>query len=91
MQTCLFTIAGCLKEQGKGTNHTLPREFDNYPKSPLWGKLFFLHHYVLGVPTSGIFKNRVAAIGTTSPMDTSKKEIMHKNHHRPTIDHKFSS
>jgi hypothetical protein len=28
----------------------------------LWGKLLLLHQYALGVPTSGILKNRVVAI-----------------------------
>jgi hypothetical protein len=50
------------EERGKVTNLRLAQEFNNYPESPLWGKLLWLHHSALGVPTSGIFKNRVAAI-----------------------------
>jgi hypothetical protein len=45
------------KERGRGTNLKLPREFDNYPESPFWGKLLFLHHSALRVPTSGILKD----------------------------------
>jgi hypothetical protein len=52
------------EERGKGTNLRLPWEFDNYPESSLWGKLLLLHHSALGVPTSGILKNRVASIRT---------------------------
>jgi hypothetical protein len=50
--------------RGTGTNLRLSWEFDNYPKSPLWGKLLLLRHSTLGVPTSSILKNRVAAIST---------------------------
>jgi hypothetical protein len=32
------------EERAKGTNLRLPREFDNYPKSPFWGKLLLLPH-----------------------------------------------
>jgi hypothetical protein len=51
-----------LEERGKQTNLSLPLEFDNNRESPLWGKLLLLHHSVLGVLTSDILKNRVAAI-----------------------------
>jgi hypothetical protein len=51
-----------LEEQKKGINLRLPREFDNNLESPLWEKLLLMHHSALGVPTSGILKNRVAAI-----------------------------
>jgi hypothetical protein len=51
-----------LEERGKGTNLRLSREFDSYPESPLWRKLLLLHHSAPGVPTSGLLKNRVAAI-----------------------------
>jgi hypothetical protein len=44
------------------TNLRLPREFDNNPESPLWGKLLLLHHSALGVPMNGILKNRVVTI-----------------------------
>jgi hypothetical protein len=50
------------EERGNGTNLRLSQEFDNYPESPLWGKLLLLHHSALGVPTSGILKNKVVAI-----------------------------
>jgi hypothetical protein len=52
------------KERGKGTKLRLLQEFDISPESPLWGKLLLMHHFVLGVPMSGILKNRVAAIST---------------------------
>jgi hypothetical protein len=50
------------EERGKGTNLRLSQDFNNYPESPLWGKLLLLHHSALGVPTSGILKNRFDAI-----------------------------
>jgi hypothetical protein len=50
------------EEKRKETNLRLPREFNNYPESPLWEKLISLHHSALGVPMSGILKNRVAAM-----------------------------
>jgi hypothetical protein len=50
------------ERRGKGTNLRLPQDFDNYPKSPLWGNILLLHHSALRVPTNGILKNRVATI-----------------------------
>jgi hypothetical protein len=47
--------------RGEGTNLRLPESSIITP-SPLWGKLLLLHHFTLGVLTSGILKNRVAAI-----------------------------
>jgi hypothetical protein len=44
------------QEQGKGTNLRLPREFDNYLESPLWGKLLLLHYSALGVLMNGILE-----------------------------------
>jgi hypothetical protein len=40
------------EERGKGTNLRLSQKIDNYPESPLRGKLFLLHHSTLGAPTS---------------------------------------
>jgi hypothetical protein len=49
----------------KKMNHlSIPRELDINPELPLWGKLLLLHHFALGVPTSGTLKNRGVLLRT---------------------------
>jgi hypothetical protein len=45
-----------LLEKYKKKNHHFPQKFDINPRVTLVGKTPFLHHSILGVPTSGKFK-----------------------------------
>jgi hypothetical protein len=74
MQSCCFTVAGCLKSEEKEQPRS-SREFDINSELSLWGKLLLMHHSGLGVPTSGILKNTgVPSVRTSARERTMEGE-----------------